>query len=133
MSANGVLGNPTGAIGAHGWQLLAEMTAGCCPPCSPRPERRSDERGPMSADPRGPDQMRSDQAKVALVTGAAWGIGASPVHLLAGQRWSVVAVDAHAGPHPRPDRSELAALTAGGEVPDVVAHVRDLGAAEATD
>jgi SDR family mycofactocin-dependent oxidoreductase len=68
---------------------------------------------------------------VALVTGAARGIGAATVRLLAGQGWSVVAVDRGqddpALPYALGSRDELDAL-AGPSVHPVVADVRDVAA-----
>jgi SDR family mycofactocin-dependent oxidoreductase len=70
--------------------------------------------------------------RVAIVTGAARGIGAATVHRLAAGGWAVVAVDACADdpslsyPMARPE--ELEALRALGEVTTVVADVRDVAA-----
>jgi SDR family mycofactocin-dependent oxidoreductase len=65
---------------------------------------------------------------VALVTGAARGIGAATVHALVRQGWSVVAVDAvtddPALPYPMATPDELRAL-AGPQVHTVAADVRD--------
>lgn len=69
--------------------------------------------------------------RVAVVTGAARGIGAAVVHGLAGAGWSVVAVDICADQpevaYPLGTRAELASVAARwpGAVLDVVADVRD--------
>jgi SDR family mycofactocin-dependent oxidoreductase len=77
--------------------------------------------------------------RVALVTGAARGIGAATVGRLVGAGWSVVAVDACADDpalsYPMASTAELEALRDLGHVTTVVADVRDmtaLGAAVAT-
>src|SRR4051794_26292278 len=71
--------------------------------------------------------------RVAVVTGAARGIGAATVQRLVDEGWSVVAVDAceddPAVGYPMARREELDALVrADGRVRAVVADVRDLGA-----
>ncbi|MFE3000555.1 mycofactocin-coupled SDR family oxidoreductase [Nocardia sp. NPDC059246] len=71
---------------------------------------------------------------VAIVTGAARGIGAATVHRLANNGWQVVAVDRCADDprvaYPLATREQLAAVAAkhSGAVIDVVADVRDLPA-----
>lgn len=70
---------------------------------------------------------------VALVTGAARGIGAATVHALVAHGWSVVAVDRAEDdpmlPYPLATRADLDAL-AGPAVHPVVADVRDVAALE---
>jgi SDR family mycofactocin-dependent oxidoreductase len=78
--------------------------------------------------------------RVAVVTGAARGIGAAVVHRLAAADWRVVAIDLDAGPEPDPvlgyrlgTRAELDAVAAAhpGAVLPVVADVRDQAALHA--
>lgn len=70
--------------------------------------------------------------RVALVTGAARGIGAATVRRLAAAGWSVVATDVCADdpslPYALATRAELDALTSAGEVTTAVADVRDIDA-----
>ncbi len=68
-------------------------------------------------------------SRVAIVTGAARGIGAATVHALAEAGWSVLAVDICADdpsvPYPMATRHDLAAVVSGGDVRSYVADVRD--------
>ena len=76
------------------------------------------------------------QGKVALVTGAARGIGAAVVRRLVDEGWSVVAVDACADdpalPYPMAECAQLEALSSIGPVTTVVADVRDVVALAAS-
>lgn len=77
-------------------------------------------------------------SRVAVVSGAARGIGAATVAALARDGWSVVAVDACADDrsigYPLASRSDLDALAALGNVTTLVADVRDVAAlADAVD
>jgi SDR family mycofactocin-dependent oxidoreductase len=71
-------------------------------------------------------------SQVAVVTGAARGIGAATVRRLVVDGWRVVAVDACADdaalPYPLATREQLEELRSLGDVTTVVADVRDLGA-----
>ena len=97
MSANGVLGDPTGAS--------AEEGRACWPPAV------DDLVGTAAAGLREPDHGGDPMSRVAVVTGAARGIGAATVRGLAAAGWSVVAVDRAADdprlPYPMGTEAEL--------------------------
>ena len=71
-------------------------------------------------------------SRVAVVTGAARGIGAATVRRLAGDGWKVVALDVCADDpaigYPLASRHDLEALRTAGDVTTVVADVRDIEA-----
>ena len=71
----------------------------------------------------------SSGTRVALVTGAARGIGAATVRRLAGSGWAVVALDICADdpalPYPMATEAELLALRAAGTVETIVGDARD--------
>ncbi len=131
MSANGVLGDPAGANAEEGRALLAEAVD----------EPRWLPSSQVTRSGRG-----CRMSRVAVVTGAARGIGAATVRGLAAAGWAVVAVD-RAGDDPRlpyamGSESELHAVvaTAGPSRLDaaasaaaerVVAHVADTADPEA--
>jgi mycofactocin system creatininase family protein len=102
VSPSGVLGDPTTATVAAGHELWHRLIAAL----------RAD------VDRWWPDAGPAREARVqpvALVTGAARGIGAATVRALLSSGWSVLAVDAAADdpdlPYPLGTRSELDALT----------------------
>ena len=84
VSPNGVLGDPSGASSAYGEKLLAEAVAQLTRFVAPVAGH-----GGGSGAGAGGDPM----SRVALVTGAARGIGAATVAQLNAEGWSIVAVD----------------------------------------
>ncbi len=87
VSANGVLGDPRRATAEHGAAVLAAMVDGRRTPCG-----RGVPGAGMSAG--------TSSGRVVLVTGAARGIGAATVDLLAERGHAVLALDACAGEGP---------------------------------